>query len=232
MKIILTEAPDEPSRHIRSFVRRAGRTTSGQAHALKTLGPALLVPYRNRPLSLEQLFERPAPTVLEIGFGMGEATAQIAAALPAMNFIGCEVHVPGVGSLLRLAGEHRLGNVRIVQHDAIEVLRHMIPAESLAGVHLFFPDPWHKVRHHKRRLLQPEFCDLVASRVETGGYLHCATDWEPYARHMLDVLTAHPRWQNTADEYAPKPSYRPLTKFEQRGIRLGHGVWDLVFTRL
>jgi tRNA (guanine-N7-)-methyltransferase len=162
---------------------------------------------------------------------MGEATAQIATTLPDTNFIGCEVHLPGVGSLLRLLGEQGQQNVRIVDYDAVEVLKNMIAPDSLDGVHVFFPDPWHKVRHNKRRLIQPEFCALVASRVKPGGYLHCATDWQPYAEHMLEVLSQHPDWQNAAPDYADKPHYRPLTKFEQRGLRLGHGVWDLVFKR-
>ncbi|CAN5680027.1 tRNA (guanosine(46)-N7)-methyltransferase TrmB [soil metagenome] len=216
---------------IRSFVKRAGRTTSGQARALDKLGPRFLIPFQLEPLDMPTVFGRTAPVVLEIGFGMGEATTQIAKTLPDTDFIGCEVHVPGVGSLLRLLGEHEAENVRIVQYDAVEVLRHMVAPDSLEGVHVFFPDPWHKVRHNKRRLIQAEFCTLVASRVRPGGYLHCATDWEPYAEHMLEVLSQHPAWRNTATDFAGKPDYRPLTKFEQRGLRLGHGVRDLVFER-
>lgn len=229
----------DDSRHIRSFVRRAGRTTSGQATALASLGPRFLLPYpaaaegasRVQPFELAEVFGNLNRVVLEIGFGMGEATVAIAALMPDTNFIGCEVHVPGVGSLLRLLGVHGLENVRIVQHDAIDVLRHAIGEAAIDGVHLFFPDPWHKVRHNKRRIVQPAFCELVASRVKPGGYLHCATDWESYADHMLGVLSASPHWENTADGFAAKPHYRPLTKFEQRGVRLGHGVWDLVFRR-
>jgi len=218
-------------RGIRSFVMRAGRTTEGQARAIQELGPKLILPFASAALDFDAVFERRAPTVLEIGFGMGDATAQIAATLPGTNFIGCEVHEPGVGALLRRVGEQGLSNVRVVRHDAVEVMQHMVAPDSLAGVHIFFPDPWHKKRHHKRRLLQPPFVALVASRLAPGGYLHCATDWEPYASQMLEVLGAEPALANTAQGYAQKPAYRPLTKFENRGLRLGHGVWDLVFKR-
>ena len=173
--------------------------------------------------------------MLEIGFGMGQATAHIAGLMPDTLFIGCEVHEPGVGALLKLAGALELRNIRLVQHDAVEVLRHMIAPASLDGVHVFFPDPWHKKRHHKRRLIQPPFVRELAERLKPGGYLHCATDWQPYAEQMLAVLGAEPMLANTADAslggYAPKPAYRPLTKFENRGLKLGHGVWDLVFQR-
>ncbi|HEY1130482.1 MAG TPA: tRNA (guanosine(46)-N7)-methyltransferase TrmB, partial [Roseateles sp.] len=179
----------------------------------------------------EQVFGRKAPLVLEIGFGMGGATAEIAATLPDHDFIGCEVHEPGVGALLKLIDEKQLTNIRIVQHDAVEVLRDMIGPELLAGVHIFFPDPWHKKRHNKRRLIQPEFVANLVNHLAPGGYLHCATDWQPYAEQMLEVLSAEPRLLNTAAGYADKPAYRPLTKFENRGIKLGHGVWDLVFRK-
>ena len=162
---------------------------------------------------------------------MGDATAAIAEALPGTDFLGVEVHPPGVGALLKRIGETGLANVRIVQHDAVEVLQHMIEPGTLAGVHVFFPDPWHKKRHHKRRLIQPPFAHELAIRLAPGGYVHCATDWQPYAEQMLDVLSAEPLLANTAEGYAPKPAYRPLTKFENRGLKLGHGVWDLVFER-
>jgi tRNA (guanine-N7-)-methyltransferase len=219
------------SRPIRSFVLRAGRLGPGQARALGELGPRHVLAYRPAPLDLAEAFGRAAPTILEIGFGMGAATAAIAAAHPEFDYLGIEVHTPGVGALLRLIGEQGLANLRIVQHDAVEVLRDMIPEDSLDGVHIFFPDPWPKKRHHKRRLIQPEFVRLLASRIKPGGYLHLATDWEDYAQHMLAVLDAEPLLLNTAPDYAPRPDYRPLTKFEQRGIKLGHGVWDLLFTR-
>jgi len=224
---------DAPVRRtIRSYVLRAGRTTVGQARALATLGATFLVPFEQRRLDWRVLFGRDAPTIFEIGFGMGEATAQIAAALPEQNFVACEVHEAGVGALLRRIGEQELKNLRLVRHDAVEVLEHMIAPGSLAGAHVFFPDPWHKKRHHKRRLVQTPFVRLLADRLVPGGYLHCATDWQPYAQQMLDVLSAEPLLANIAERFAPKPDYRPLTKFENRGLRLGHGVWDLVFRRI
>jgi len=223
--------PDYPRRSIRSFVLRAGRMGSGQQKAMETLAPLYLLPYRNEVLELAQTFGRTAPTILEIGFGMGDATAQIAAARPDDNFIGIEVHMPGVGALLQRIEERGLKNLRLVQHDAVEVLRDMIAPGSLAGVHVYFPDPWHKKKHNKRRLIQAEFVQQLCSRLAPGGYLHCATDWQPYAEQMLEVLGAEPQLANTADGYAPRPDWRPLTKFENRGIKLGHGVWDLVFTK-
>ena len=216
---------------IKSFVRRAGRTTTGQAKALTEWGQRFLVPYAPALLDVEAVFGRKAPLVLEIGFGMGEATAHIARLRPEDDFLCCEVHEPGVGALLKRIGEQGLTNIRIVQHDAVEVLEHMLAPASLAGVHIFFPDPWHKKRHHKRRLIQPPLVAKLAQRLAPGGYLHCATDWQPYAEQMLQVLSSEPLLQNTAADYAPKPAYRPLTKFENRGLRLGHGVWDLVFVR-
>lgn len=221
-----------PRRPIRSFVLRAGRMGTGQQRALAELGPQFLLPYRPTPLDYAAAFGRSAPVVLEIGFGMGGATAQIAAARPDTDFIGVEVHEPGVGALLKRIGEEGLTNLRLVQHDAVEVLRDMIPPGSLAGVHVFFPDPWHKKKHHKRRLLQPAFVATLVEHIAPGGYLHCATDWQDYAVQMLEVLAAEPQLRNTAEGYAPRPDYRPLTKFEQRGLNLGHGVWDLVFTRV
>ena len=218
-------------RSIRSFVMRAGRTTEGQARALSELGPRFVLPYSAQPLDLPAVFGRTAPVVLEIGFGMGDATAKIAEALPDTDFIGCEVHEPGVGSLLKQIGERGLNNLRIVQHDAVEVLEHMIRPGSLGGVHVYFPDPWHKKRHNKRRLIQPPFVADLVKHLAPGGYIHCATDWEPYAQQMLEVLGANPDLVNTTEGYAEKPAYRPLTKFENRGLRLGHGVWDLVFRK-
>ena len=229
-----TGVPAEGAPHrrgIRSFVLRTGRTTVGQAKAIETLGPQYLLPYRPATVDLGQVFGRAAPTVLEIGFGMGEATAHIAGLMPEKNFLCCEVHTPGVGALLKRIGDLGLTNIRIVQHDAVEVLEHMLAPESLAGVHIFFPDPWHKARHNKRRLVQPPFLAKLLPRLARGGYIHCATDWEPYAQQMLEVLAAEPALENTADGFAPRPEYRPLTKFENRGIRLGHGVWDVVFRK-
>ena len=218
-------------RTIRSFVRRAGRTTTGQAKAFEQLGPQFVLPYTGAPMDFATGFGRAAPTVLEIGFGMGEATAHIAALLPQTNLLCCEVHEPGVGALLKRIGEQGLTNIRILQHDAVEVLATMIAPQSLAGAHIFFPDPWHKLRHNKRRLIQPPLVAQLASRLASGGYLHCATDWEPYAQQMLQVLSAEPLLENNAAGFAPKPHYRPLTKFENRGLKLGHGVWDVVFRK-
>jgi tRNA (guanine-N7-)-methyltransferase len=224
---------DQPfsRRPIRSYVLRQGRVSNAQRRAYDALLGVYAVRYRPEPLDLAQLFGRVAPRILEIGFGMGETTAEIAAAHPEKDYLAIEVHTPGVGSLLKQLDERRLSNVRIVQHDAAEVLEHMIAPGALDGVHLFFPDPWPKKRHHKRRLVQPEFVRLVATRLAAGGYLHAATDWEDYARHILEVLAAEPLLENSAAGYAPRPDYRPLTKFEQRGLRLGHGVWDIVFRR-
>jgi tRNA (guanine-N7-)-methyltransferase len=218
-------------RPIRSFVLRAGRMGPGQLRALQALGPRFVLPFQARALDLAATFGRRAPTVLEIGFGMGDATAQVAAAAPGTDFIGIEVHQPGVGALLKRIGEMQLTNLRLVQHDAVEVLERMIPPDSLAGIHVWFPDPWHKKRHHKRRLIQPGFVALLATRLARGGYLHCATDWQPYAEQMLQVLSAEPMLSNAASGFAPKPDWRPLTKFEARGLKLGHGVWDLLFRR-
>jgi tRNA (guanine-N7-)-methyltransferase len=222
----------DPTEHrIRSFVTRAGRLSTAQAKAIDTLGPQFCIPYAKASLDIDQAFGRSAPTILEIGFGMGETTAKIAAGMPENNFLGVEVHTPGVGSLLKLIGERGLANLRLIQHDAVEVITHMIAPASLAGAHVFFPDPWHKARHNKRRLIQSPFVSLLASRIAPGGYLHCATDWQEYAEQMLEVLRAEPALENTAETYAPRPDYRPVTKFENRGLRLGHGVWDLVFRK-
>ena len=216
---------------IRSFVLRQGRMSPAQTRAYETLYPRFGLAYAPGPLDFPQVFGRTAPVVLEIGFGMGETTARIAASLPEHDFLGLEVHAPGVGALLKLLDEGDLTNVRVLRHDAVEVVRDMIAPGSLAGIHIFFPDPWPKARHHKRRLVQPAFVSLLASRLSTGGYLHCATDWEEYGQQMLEVLRAEPLLENTADGFAPKPAYRPLTKFENRGIRLGHQVCDVVFRR-
>ncbi len=188
--------------------------------------------FQTTTLDLAHTFGRDAPTVMEIGFGMGITTAEIAAAQPQTNFIAVEVHPPGVGNLCNLLDEQRLGNVRVIQHDAVEVLTQMIAPGSLAGVHIYFPDPWHKKRHNKRRLVQPPLVALVASRLAVNGYLHLATDWVPYAEQMLDVLSAEPQLGNTATGYAPRPAWRPETKFERRGLKLGHEVHDLLFRRL
>lgn len=262
-----TAAPDAPQqpfmRTIKSFVKRAGRTTTGQAKAFAELGPRFLLPYQPSLLDVQAAFTNATPDavdanagvdvnansqaatgtahplVLEIGFGMGEATAHIAGLLPDTRFLCCEVHEPGVGALLKRMGERGLHNIRICAHDAVEVIDHMLAPDSLDGVHIFFPDPWHKTKHNKRRLIQPPLVAKLARRLKPGGYLHCATDWAPYAQQILEVLSAEPLLCNRAlashpelQGYAPKPAYRPLTKFENRGLRLGHGVWDLVFERI
>lgn len=233
----MTDSENTQHRRIRSFVLRQGRLTKGQERALETGWPSYGVDYRQTMLDLSQLFGRgDSKKILEIGFGMGDATAQIAQTLPDSDFLAVEVHTPGVGSLLKLIQEQALTNIRIVQHDAVEVLQNMLPDASLDGVHIFFPDPWHKKRHHKRRLIQAEFVKLLCSKLKIGGYLHVATDWQEYAEWVLEVLHAEPQLQNMAAKesngYAEKPEYRPLTKFENRGLKLGHGVWDLVFTRV
>jgi len=217
---------------IRSYVLRAGRVGSGQARALADIGPLYRLPYQPGVLDFEAVFNRRASRILEIGFGMGEGLAETAAAHPDHDYLGVEVHTPGVGALLKQIGERGLVNVRVIQHDAVDVLTHMLAPASLAGLHIFFPDPWHKKRHHKRRLIQPPLVQLLASRLQPGGYIHLATDWQDYAGQMLAVLSAEPLLRNTVADYAPRPDTRPLTKFEQRGIRLGHGVWDLVFRRI
>jgi tRNA (guanine-N7-)-methyltransferase len=233
----MADAPTPPekaptrARSIRSFVVRAGRMGPGQSRALAELGPRFVIPFSPQRHDFDASFGRRAPRVLEIGFGMGDATATIAQGLPETDFIGVEVHTPGVGALLKRIGEMGLTNLRLIQHDAVEVLEQMIEPASLAGVHVFFPDPWHKKKHNKRRLIQAEFVRLLAGRLQAGAYLHCATDWQPYAGQMLEVLGAEPSLQNSAAGYAPKPDYRPLTKFENRGLKLGHGVWDLVFVK-
>ena len=217
--------------HIRSFVLRQGRVSNAQLRYYEGMMAEIGVPYVAAPHNLDTVFGRSAPKILEIGFGMGETSAAIAAANPQNDYLGIEVHTPGVGSLCKLVAEGGLSNLRIVQHDAVDVLNNMIVADALSGVHIFFPDPWPKARQQKRRLIQPPLVALLASRLKSGGYIHCATDWENYAEQMLAVLSAEPALENTAADYAPRPDYRPLTKFEQRGLRLGHGVWDLVFRK-
>ncbi len=224
-----TPRAETPS--IKSYVRRQGKITTGQRRALAEEAHRWVVPFEGKPLSLATLFKNSRPVVLEIGFGMGETTQAIAQSQPELNFLGIEVYTAGVGSLLNRITQANLSNVRIIQHDAVEVIDKAIELSSLDAVYIFFPDPWHKKRHHKRRLTQAGFAALVASRLKPGGILHCATDWEPYAQQMLDVLSDCPLLCNTSQGYSPRPSYRPLTKFESRGLRLGHAVADLVFSR-
>jgi tRNA (guanine-N7-)-methyltransferase len=218
-------------RGIRSFVLRQGRVSNAQRRAHDALLPVYGIAYQTAPLDLAAAFGRAAPKILEVGFGMGETTAAIAQAHPENDYLAIEVHTPGVGSLLKLIGEGGLSNIRIIQHDAVAVLTEMIPEASLDGVHIFFPDPWPKKRHHKRRLIQPPLVALLASRMHEGAILHLATDWEEYAAQMLEVLGQESTLRNTAQGYAARPASRPQTKFEARGTRLGHQVWDLIFAK-
>lgn len=221
----------QPRRPIRSFVLRQGRFSPAQQRACEALLPRFGVAYAPALLDLRATFGRDSPKILEIGSGMGEATAAIAQAHPDRDFLAVEVHTPGVGGLLQLVDQKALANVRIVQHDAAEVVAHMIAPGALAGIHIFFPDPWPKKRHHKRRLLQPAFVHALAERLAPGGYLHVATDWKDYASDILAAASADPLLVNTTASFAPRPAYRPATKFERRGVKLGHGVWDIVFKR-
>jgi tRNA (guanine-N7-)-methyltransferase len=226
---------DDHPAHIRSFAIRRGHVSKAQQRGYEVLFPRIALPYAPAALDLAAAFGRTAPTVLEIGFGMGETTAAIAATHPELNFLGVEVFAAGIGALALRCEAQGLANIRIVQHDAVEVVRDMLVPDSLAGVHVYFPDPWPKTRHHKRRLLQAPFVALLASRIAPGGYLHCATDWQHYAEQMLAVLSAEPLLANLHRGYAPAPRNplieRPTTKFHARGERLGHGVWDVAFTR-
>lgn len=225
--------PDAPAHHrpIRSFVLRQGRISAAQQRALDTLWPAFGLPFAPAPLDFDRVFGRRAPRVLDIGFGMGETTAAMALARPDTDFLAIDVHAPGVGRLLNRIDEGGISNVRVMKHDVVEVVATMIPPASLSGVHVFFPDPWPKKRHHKRRLLTPRFLHELARRLSPGGHLHVATDWEEYAQEVLATLCAEALLENTADSFAPRPDHRPLTKFEARGVKLGHGVRDLVFRR-
>ncbi|WP_018233048.1 tRNA (guanosine(46)-N7)-methyltransferase TrmB [Thioalkalivibrio thiocyanodenitrificans] len=224
----MTGSPPKHHRPIRSFVRREGRLTAGQQRALDTLWPRFGIEYSEKMPNLASIFGRSAPITLEIGFGNGESLAAMAQAAPERDFLGIEVHRPGVGHLLQRIEALGLTNLRVMCHDAVEVLKHRIPPGSLDTVQIFFPDPWHKKRHHKRRIIQPAFVALLATRIRPGGTLHLATDWEDYAQHMLEVMRGSGAFRNTAEGFAPRPAHRPPTRFEQRGQRLGHGVWDIV----
>ena len=225
---------DKRLRKIRSFVKREGRLTKGQAAAIEKYWPQMGLNHSKQLLDLNQVFGRQAPRVVEIGFGMGKSLVEMAANETDHDFIGIEVHRPGVGSCLADAAEAGLTNLRLFEHDAVEVLADCIADESLARVQLYFPDPWHKKRHHKRRIVQPEFVQKLRSKLAIGGVFHMATDWENYAEHMLEVMQQAEGFENTSasGDYVPRPDFRPLTKFEQRGHRLGHGVWDLIFKRV
>ncbi len=224
----------ENHRPIRSFVLRQGRISVAQQRAFDSLWAQWGIDFSAQVVLRQQypdFFDAHSPLVLEIGFGMGETTVAIAQRLPNTHFLAVDVHRPGVGSLLKRIDESGVKNIRVLRHDAVEVVTHLLVPGSLDGVHLFFPDPWPKKRHHKRRLVQPDFVKQLVNRLKPGGYVHMATDWEEYAQQMLRVLQAEPDLQNTSDTFSVRPAYRPLTKFEQRGLRLGHGVWDLIFRK-
>lgn len=227
-------AEDKYIRKIRSFVKREGRLTKGQATAIERNWSDMGLDYTGERYDLTQIFGRDAPTVLEIGFGMGHSLVQMAAAAPELNFIGVEVHRPGVGACLHEAEANGLTNLRLIEHDAVEVVENCLEDNSLKTVQVFFPDPWHKKRHHKRRLIQTEFIELLRPKLQVGGVIHLATDWESYAEHMLEVMRLSDKFRNlsASGDYIPRPTERPLTKFENRGEKLGHGVWDLKFERL
>lgn len=230
----VTEVPEEHKRSIRSFVLRQGHMTAAQQRAIDTLWPQFGVDYSNSVIDLQQCFGRSNDKVLEIGFGMGVATVEIAKRLPNKDFLAIDVHGPGVGNILKLIEEESVQNIRVMRHDAVEVVENMLADSSLDGIHIFFPDPWHKKRHNKRRLIQTAFVAKLLPKLKSGGYIHLATDWEEYAQQMLEVLSGFDNLQNTAaagEGYVPTPDYRPETKFEARGKRLGHGVWDLVFRK-
>ena len=218
-------------RPIRSFVKREGKLTKGQSNAIEQLWGTHGVELKDELLDLDALFGTSKPVVLEIGFGNGSSLADMAEKYTEFNFFGVEVHTPGVGSLLVQVKRRELDNIRVSLDDAVLVCNQQIPDDSLERVQIFFPDPWHKERHKKRRLIQPKFVEVLLKKLKTGGQIHVATDWENYAEHILEVLSANPDLKNTATDYAPKPDYRPGTKYEARGISLGHGVWDLVFEK-
>lgn len=226
-----TENSELHRRSIKSFVLRQGHMTAAQQKAIDDNWATLGIDYRNSPIDLHATFSRPNPKILEIGFGMGVATAQIAQKLPEKDFLAIDVHGPGVGNLCKIITEENINNIKVMRHDAVEVVENMLTDNSLHGIHIFFPDPWHKKRHNKRRLIQIPFIAKLLPKLQSGGYIHLATDWEEYAIQMLDVLRSFPELNNTAADYAPTPDYRPETKFEARGKRLGHGVWDLVFIK-
>lgn len=228
------EGETKHMRTVRSFVLRTGRMTEGQQRAMDEQWPALGLELKDGSLDIAAAFNREAPVILEIGFGMGDSLIQMAQAQPEKNYIGIEVHTPGVGRLMNNITELGLTNIRIYAEDAVEVLKDCIPDGSLDGLQLFFPDPWHKARHHKRRIVQPSFAESLRGKLKLGGVFHMATDWQNYAEHMMDVMSAAPGYSNTAGDgqYSPQPEWRPVTKFQRRGEKLGHGVWDLMFERI
>ena len=225
------DVAQEHKRSIRSFVLRQGHMTVAQQKAIDNMWPEFGIDYQDALLDLDTAFSRDNPKVLEIGFGMGVATVEIAKRLPEHDFFVIDVHGPGVGNILKLIDEESVNNIRVMRHDAVEVVQNMLSDASLQGIHIFFPDPWHKKKHNKRRLIQPQFVEKLLPKLAKGGYIHLATDWEEYAVQMLEALKGIDELENTAANYAPTPDYRPETKFEARGKRLGHGVCDLVFVK-
>jgi tRNA (guanine-N7-)-methyltransferase len=221
-------------RKVRSFVKREGRLTKGQAKAIADYWSSMGLEHRNGMIAPRQLFGNDQPVVLEIGFGMGKSLVAMAKAAAELNFIGIEVHKPGVGACIALAQEQELKNLKVYEHDAIEILADCIPDQSLSTVQLFFPDPWHKKKHHKRRIVQADFVATIRQKLKIGGVFHMATDWQNYAECMLDDMRCAAGFQNLSatGDYVPRPDTRPLTKFEHRGQTLGHGVWDLQFQRI
>ncbi|USH02887.1 tRNA (guanosine(46)-N7)-methyltransferase TrmB [Grimontia kaedaensis] len=235
-EVIKTELNEDGKviRKIRSFVRREGRLTKGQEQAMNDCWPTMGIDFEVKQLNWTEVFGNDNPVVLEIGFGMGASLVEMAKNAPEKNFIGIEVHSPGVGACLMAARDADITNLRVMCHDAVEVFEHMLPVASLETVQLFFPDPWHKARHHKRRIVQPAFVQMLRDKLKIGGIFHMATDWENYAEHMVEVMDVAPGYKNTAVDgpYIPRPEERPLTKFEARGHRLGHGVWDMKYARV
>ena len=231
---LIKSGEEKKRRAIRSFVKRTGRMTVGQQKAFDHYWPQKGLILEAGMLNFKQVFGRDAPVVLEIGFGMGASLVEMANAAPEYDFIGIEVHQPGVGKLFHLMQEHGVENIRAYCDDAVEVLQRCIPGNSLERIQIYFPDPWHKKKHHKRRLIQPEFVQTLRGKLKTGGIIHLATDWEHYAEHMMEVMSAAEGFENcaAANHFSERPDYRPVTKFEKRGERLGHGVWDLLFRKV
>ena len=230
----MNEQTDKFTHRIRSFVKREGRLTKGQAAAVERQWPVMGLVHQKSEIDFSQTFGRKAPLVLEIGFGMGHSLVEMAKNDPKSDYIGIEVHGPGIGACLMEAEAQSVTNLRLIQHDAVEILEDCVADGSLSKVQIFFPDPWHKKRHHKRRLVRPDFVQLLQKKLMDGGILHLATDWENYAEHMLEVMHAESGWENLSEtnDYIPRPDSRPLTKFEKRGHRLGHGVWDMQFKKV
>ena len=223
--------PISKIRPIRSYVLRQGRLTKHQAEGIKSLSSLYAIPFGDSILNWDTIFNGEGESIIEIGFGMGQTTAEIAEALSNSNFIAIDVHSPGVGNLLNKIKEKKLKNLKIIQHDAVEVLKKMIQDESLDAVHIFFPDPWHKKRHNKRRLIQEPFLELISRKLKKEGYIHIATDWEDYANWIIEIFKKNAMYKSKNIDFSQKPSYRPKTKYEHRGVNLGHQVWDMVFVK-